>query len=135
MCICNVPYMQIQHECKLEINVEEYVEASVRPYLMDVIYCWSKVTFAKIWMKYLCCNALVHRRKPTVCFIYSLLYLFLQSWFCFYSLESTVNSFCLLKYPGSLLHQYQVYALFIWFYCFICLQHLNWSYPQFILVL
>ncbi|CAM8923296.1 unnamed protein product [Rhodiola kirilowii] len=33
---------EIQHECKLEINVEEYVESTVRPYLMDVIYCWSK---------------------------------------------------------------------------------------------
>ncbi|KAE9464222.1 hypothetical protein C3L33_03875, partial [Rhododendron williamsianum] len=33
---------EIQHECKLEVNVDEYVEAAVRPYLMDVIYCWSK---------------------------------------------------------------------------------------------
>ncbi|EXC12829.1 Superkiller viralicidic activity 2-like 2 [Morus notabilis] len=33
---------EIQHECKLEINVDEYVESTVRPYLMDVIYCWSK---------------------------------------------------------------------------------------------
>lgn len=33
---------EIQHECKLEVNVEEYVESTVRPYLMDVIYCWSK---------------------------------------------------------------------------------------------
>lgn len=33
---------EIQRECKLEINVDEYVEASIRPYLMDVIYCWSK---------------------------------------------------------------------------------------------
>ncbi|GJW54577.1 DExH-box ATP-dependent RNA helicase DExH10 [Tanacetum coccineum] len=32
----------IQHECKLEVNVDEYVEAVVRPFLMDVIYCWSK---------------------------------------------------------------------------------------------
>nr|GMC58442.1 DExH-box ATP-dependent RNA helicase DExH10 [Ipomoea batatas] len=40
---------EIQHECKLEVNVEEYVEASVRPYLMDVIYCWSKgATFAEV---------------------------------------------------------------------------------------
>ncbi|KAL8488265.1 hypothetical protein ACS0TY_024516 [Phlomoides rotata] len=40
---------EIQRECKLEINVEEYVEASVRPYVMDVIYCWSKgATFAEI---------------------------------------------------------------------------------------
>lgn len=38
-----VVHMQIQRECKLDINVEEYVEATVRPYLMDVIYCWSKV--------------------------------------------------------------------------------------------
>ncbi|KAL0308332.1 UNVERIFIED_CONTAM: DExH-box ATP-dependent RNA helicase DExH10 [Sesamum radiatum] len=35
---------EIQRECKLEINVDEYVEASVRPYLMDVIYCWSRVS-------------------------------------------------------------------------------------------
>ncbi|KAL5543421.1 hypothetical protein UlMin_007205 [Ulmus minor] len=33
---------EIQHECKLEVNVDEYVESTVRPYLMDVIYCWSK---------------------------------------------------------------------------------------------
>lgn len=35
--------MQIQRECKLDINVDEYVESTARPYLMDVIYCWSKV--------------------------------------------------------------------------------------------
>ncbi|CAA0818719.1 Protein HUA ENHANCER 2 [Striga hermonthica] len=40
---------EIQRECKLEINVDEYVEASVRPFLMDVIYCWSKgATFAEV---------------------------------------------------------------------------------------
>lgn len=40
---------EIQRECKLEINVEEYVESTVRPYLMDVIYCWSKgATFAEV---------------------------------------------------------------------------------------
>lgn len=40
---------EIQHECKLEVNVDEYVEAAVRPYLMDVIYCWSKgVSFAEV---------------------------------------------------------------------------------------
>lgn len=40
---------EIQHECKLEVNVDEYVEASVRPYLMDVIYCWSKgASFAEV---------------------------------------------------------------------------------------
>ncbi|ESW32214.1 hypothetical protein PHAVU_002G303000 [Phaseolus vulgaris] len=33
---------EIQHECKLDINVDEYVESTVRPYLMDVIYSWSK---------------------------------------------------------------------------------------------
>ncbi|XP_078443652.1 RNA helicase, ATP-dependent, SK12/DOB1 protein [Wolffia australiana] len=33
---------EIQRECKLEVNIEEYVEATVRPHLMDVIYCWSK---------------------------------------------------------------------------------------------
>ncbi|KAL9377287.1 hypothetical protein Peur_031407 [Populus x canadensis] len=32
----------IQYECKLDINVDEYVESTVRPFLMDVIYCWSK---------------------------------------------------------------------------------------------
>ncbi|KAL7096257.1 hypothetical protein ACP275_10G070200 [Erythranthe tilingii] len=40
---------EIQRECKLEINVDEYVEASIRPYLMDVIYCWSKgASFADV---------------------------------------------------------------------------------------
>ncbi|XP_049403170.1 DExH-box ATP-dependent RNA helicase DExH10-like [Solanum stenotomum] len=40
---------EIQCECKLEINIEEYVEASVRPFLMDVIYCWSKgASFAEV---------------------------------------------------------------------------------------
>ncbi|KAK6944663.1 Helicase, C-terminal [Dillenia turbinata] len=40
---------EIQRECKLQVNVDEYVEAAVRPYLMDVIYCWSKgATFAEI---------------------------------------------------------------------------------------
>ncbi|KAL0410324.1 UNVERIFIED_CONTAM: DExH-box ATP-dependent RNA helicase DExH10 [Sesamum latifolium] len=40
---------EIQRECKLEINVDEYVEASVRPYLMDVIYCWSRgASFAEV---------------------------------------------------------------------------------------
>ncbi|KAK8959177.1 hypothetical protein KSP40_PGU016018 [Platanthera guangdongensis] len=40
---------EIQRECKLDINVEEYVESTVRPYLMDVIYCWSKgATFAEV---------------------------------------------------------------------------------------
>ncbi|PIA43943.1 hypothetical protein AQUCO_01800177v1 [Aquilegia coerulea] len=40
---------EIQLECKLEVNVDEYVESTVRPYLMDVIYCWSKgATFAEI---------------------------------------------------------------------------------------
>ncbi|TMX00055.1 hypothetical protein EJD97_001473 [Solanum chilense] len=40
---------EIQRECKLEINIEEYVEASVRPFLMDVIYCWSKgASFAEV---------------------------------------------------------------------------------------
>ncbi|KAI4352733.1 hypothetical protein L6164_006954 [Bauhinia variegata] len=33
---------EVQHECKLDINVDEYVESTVRPYLMDVIYSWSK---------------------------------------------------------------------------------------------
>ncbi|KAL1193895.1 DExH-box ATP-dependent RNA helicase DExH10 [Cardamine amara subsp. amara] len=40
---------EIQHECKLEINVEEYVESTIRPSLMDVIYSWSKgASFAEI---------------------------------------------------------------------------------------
>ncbi|KAI3443461.1 hypothetical protein Pfo_000126 [Paulownia fortunei] len=40
---------EIQRECKLEINVDEYVEASIRPYLMDVVYCWSKgASFAEV---------------------------------------------------------------------------------------
>lgn len=25
--------------------MDEYVESTVRPYLMDVIYCWSKVSY------------------------------------------------------------------------------------------
>ncbi|CAK8579420.1 unnamed protein product [Lathyrus sativus] len=33
---------EIQHECKLEVNVNEYVESTVKPFLMDVIYSWSK---------------------------------------------------------------------------------------------
>ncbi|XP_010467134.1 PREDICTED: DExH-box ATP-dependent RNA helicase DExH10 [Camelina sativa] len=40
---------EIQHECKLEIDVEEYVESTIRPFLMDVIYSWSKgASFAEI---------------------------------------------------------------------------------------
>ncbi|KAH9784430.1 DExH-box ATP-dependent RNA helicase DExH10 [Citrus sinensis] len=40
---------EIQNECKLEVNVDEYVESTVRPFLMDVIYCWSKgATFAEV---------------------------------------------------------------------------------------
>ncbi|KAI4382083.1 hypothetical protein MLD38_008089 [Melastoma candidum] len=40
---------EIQRECKLEVHVEEYVESTVRPYLMDVIYCWSKgATFEEV---------------------------------------------------------------------------------------
>ncbi|XP_009768799.1 DExH-box ATP-dependent RNA helicase DExH10 [Nicotiana tabacum] len=40
---------EIQNECKLEINVDEYVDAAVRPFLMDVIYCWSKgASFAEV---------------------------------------------------------------------------------------
>uniref|UniRef100_A0A803LZ11 RNA helicase n=1 Tax=Chenopodium quinoa TaxID=63459 RepID=A0A803LZ11_CHEQI len=37
---------EIQHECSLDVNVEEYVESTCRPYLMDVIYCWSKLKAA-----------------------------------------------------------------------------------------
>ncbi|KAI9157023.1 hypothetical protein LWI28_015607 [Acer negundo] len=40
---------EIQHECKLEVNVDEYVESTVRPFLMDVIFCWSKgASFAEV---------------------------------------------------------------------------------------
>uniref|UniRef100_A0A0E0IYU9 Helicase C-terminal domain-containing protein n=1 Tax=Oryza nivara TaxID=4536 RepID=A0A0E0IYU9_ORYNI len=40
---------EVQKECKLEVNVEEYVESTCRPYLMDVIYCWSKgATFGEV---------------------------------------------------------------------------------------
>lgn len=40
---------EIQHECKLDVNIDEYVESTVRPFLMDVIYCWSKgATFAEV---------------------------------------------------------------------------------------
>lgn len=40
---------EIQYECKLDINVDEYVESTVRPFLMDVIYCWSKgASFAEV---------------------------------------------------------------------------------------
>ncbi|KAG2560632.1 hypothetical protein PVAP13_8KG080900 [Panicum virgatum] len=40
---------EVQRECKLEVNVEEYVESTCRPYLMDVIYCWSRgATFAEV---------------------------------------------------------------------------------------
>lgn len=40
---------EVQKECKLDVNVEEYVESTVRPYLMDVIYCWSKgASFAEV---------------------------------------------------------------------------------------
>ncbi|KAH0466635.1 hypothetical protein IEQ34_003873 [Dendrobium chrysotoxum] len=39
----------IQRECQVDINVEKYVESAIRPYLMDVIYCWSKgATFAEV---------------------------------------------------------------------------------------
>ncbi|KAF6158111.1 hypothetical protein GIB67_014905 [Kingdonia uniflora] len=40
---------EIQRECKLEANVEEYVESTVRIFFMDAIYCWSKgATFAEV---------------------------------------------------------------------------------------
>ncbi|KAL6191856.1 hypothetical protein ACLB2K_038245 [Fragaria x ananassa] len=40
---------EIQNECKLETDVDEYVESTVRPFLMDVIYCWSKgASFAEV---------------------------------------------------------------------------------------
>lgn len=33
---------EVQRECKLEVNTEEYVE-SFKAFLMDVIFAWSKV--------------------------------------------------------------------------------------------
>ncbi|KAF3325604.1 superkiller viralicidic activity 2-like 2 isoform X1 [Carex littledalei] len=40
---------EIQRECKLDVNVEEYVESTCKPYMMDVIYCWSKgASFAEV---------------------------------------------------------------------------------------
>ncbi|CAN1323956.1 DExH-box ATP-dependent RNA helicase DExH10 [Linum perenne] len=40
---------EIQYECKLEIDVDEYVASTVRPFLLDVIYCWSKgASFAEV---------------------------------------------------------------------------------------
>jgi hypothetical protein len=33
---------QVQRECKLDVDPEQYVE-SFTPYLMDVSYAWSKV--------------------------------------------------------------------------------------------
>ncbi|EEF31007.1 helicase, putative [Ricinus communis] len=40
---------EIQYECKLDVNVDEYVESTVRPFLMDVVYCWSKgASFADV---------------------------------------------------------------------------------------
>ncbi|KAF6151368.1 hypothetical protein GIB67_040641 [Kingdonia uniflora] len=40
---------EIQRECKLEVNVEEYVESTVIIFFKDVIYCWPKgATFAEV---------------------------------------------------------------------------------------
>ncbi|KAM0867868.1 hypothetical protein ACQ4PT_041687 [Festuca glaucescens] len=40
---------EVQRECKLDVNVEEYVESTCKPYLMDVIYSWSKgSTFGEV---------------------------------------------------------------------------------------
>ena len=33
---------EVQRECKLEVDPDEYVE-SFKPFLMDVLYAWSKV--------------------------------------------------------------------------------------------
>ena len=33
---------EVQRECKLEIDTDQYVE-SFKPFLMDVIFAWSKV--------------------------------------------------------------------------------------------
>lgn len=41
----------MQRECKLDLNVDEYVESTVRPYLMDVIYCWSKVSSVELLLQ------------------------------------------------------------------------------------
>lgn len=48
-----ISMLQIQHECKLDVNVDEYVESTVRPYLMDVIYCWSKVSLLLMHQSFL----------------------------------------------------------------------------------
>ena len=37
---------EVQRECKLEVNADEYVE-SFKPFLMDVIHAWSKVRSAE----------------------------------------------------------------------------------------
>lgn len=43
---------QVQRECKLDVNPEEYVEATSRPFLMDIIYHWSKgASFAEVTSK------------------------------------------------------------------------------------
>ncbi|GLJ10341.1 hypothetical protein SUGI_0126470 [Cryptomeria japonica] len=40
---------EVQRECKLDVNPEEYVESISRPYLMDIIYHWSKgASFAEV---------------------------------------------------------------------------------------
>ena len=38
---------EVQRECKLEVDPDEYVE-SFKPFLMDVIYAWSKVSISAI---------------------------------------------------------------------------------------
>jgi len=53
-----ISMLQIQHECKLDVNVDEYVESTVRPYLMDVIYCWSKVSLLLMHQSFLIINKL-----------------------------------------------------------------------------
>ena len=53
-----ISMLQIQHECKLDVNVDEYVESTVRPYLMDVIYCWSKVSLLLMHQSFLISNKL-----------------------------------------------------------------------------
>ncbi|KAM0901092.1 hypothetical protein ACQ4PT_020225 [Festuca glaucescens] len=43
------PLHKVQRKCKLDVNVEEYVESTCKPYLMDVIYSWSKgSTFGEV---------------------------------------------------------------------------------------
>ncbi|KAH9305965.1 hypothetical protein KI387_010369 [Taxus chinensis] len=40
---------EVQRECKLDVDIEEYVESTTRPHLMDVVYHWSTgASFAEV---------------------------------------------------------------------------------------